>query len=182
MFIKKNLPLIISSAICTIIVVIYFILGIQTWSNLQPNYIFLNVVLLILFLTPYGLSVWFTVENLRVKPLQFQNKKFRIFLIVVSVLSFLIFLFYFIYGLKGVCSLSQTIEEIKRGIVYSEVYTQEQLLSYESKLLARNIFAFVSTIVLFTNYVYQTIILFIRKLNNTSATTKSTFHNNWKSE
>ena len=92
------------------------------------------------------------------------------------------FLFYFIYGLKGVCSLSQTIEEIKRGIVYSEVYTQEQLLSYESKLLARNIFAFVSTIVLFTNYVYQTIILFIRKLNNTSATTKSTFHNNWKSE
>ena len=181
MFNKKNLPIIILSSISSIIVVIYLVIGIQAISGLQAKYILLNTVTSIIFLIPFAFSMLFTVKNLKSNKLCSNNKKYLIFLITVSVISFLIFLFYFIYSLKGIRSLTQAIEDIKIGVIYSETYTKEQLLNYENKLLARNIFAFVSNIVLFVNYSYQSIVFFKSKLNN-SATSTTIYKDNRESE
>lgn len=185
---KKDMFIIILNIICTFIAIAYLVIGLIILSNLNLNSILTNVFTSIIFLIPYCFSIWFAIKNLKtnkLKPINPNNKKLsrnQTVLIITGIFSTLIFIFFFVYGLKGIFSLQQSIKDITSGVSYSNIYTSEQLLYHEHKLLTYNIFIFISNAVLFANYIYQATVYYLTMLNNTRITTNTTFNNNRKSE
>ena len=160
---NKKIFLLISNLICAFGVLVYIFIAVKTLLQINSNYLFINITTSVIFLVPFGLSIFFALKSATNIPNfdAHKSKFWKTLIIIVSIICLAIFLFFFIYGIKGIISQVEAINGVKEGLIVSDTYTQDQLIAYFGKFLNRNIFSTVLGVVLFLNYLLSSVILFL---------------------
>lgn len=158
---NKKLFLLVSNLICGLGVLFYIFIAIKTLLQINSNHLFTNIITSIIYLIPFGFSLFFALKSVTSPP-NFDARKFKFckaLIIIISIICLVVFLFFFIYGIKGIGSQIEAINGAKEGLIISNIYTQEQLIAYFSRSLNRNIFSTILSVILFLNYIFSSIIL-----------------------
>lgn len=169
---NKKLFLLVNNLICGLGVLFYIFIAIKTLLQINSNHLFTNIITSIIYLIPFGFSLFFALKSATPPPPNFDARKskfWKAIILIISIICLAIFLFFFIYGIKGIVSQIEAINGAKEGLIISDIYTQDQLITYFRKALNKNIFSTIFGAVLFLNYIFSAIVMF---LNNT--TTNST--------
>lgn len=169
---NKKIFLLISNLICAFGVLVYIFIAVKTLLQINSNYLFINITTSVIFLVPFGMSIFFALKSATNIPNfdAHKSKFWKTLIIIVSIICLAIFLFFFIYGIKGIISQVEAINGVREGLIVSDIYTQDQLIAYFGKFLNKNIFSTVFDVVLFLNYLLSSVILFLNvtTISNTS--------------
>lgn len=177
---NKKLFLLVSNLICGLGVLFYIFIAIKTLLQINSNHLFTNMITSIIYLIPFGFSLFFALKSATPPPPNFDARKskfWKTLILIISIICLAIFLFFFIYGIKGIVSQIEAINGAKEGLIISDIYTQDQLIAYFRKTLNKNIFSTIFGVILFLNYIFSATVMF---LNNT--TTNSTIKRSRKCE
>lgn len=177
---NKKLFLLVSNLICGLGVLFYIFIAIKTLLQINSNHLFTNIITSIIYLIPFGFSLFFALKSATPTP-NFDARKskfWKTLILIVSIICLAIFLFFFIYGIKGIVSQIEAINGAKEGLIISDIYTQDQLITYFRKALNKNIFSTIFGVVLFLNYLLSSVILFL----NVATISNISLHNSRKCE
>lgn len=157
---NKKLFLLVSNLICGLGVLFYIFIAIKTLLQINSNHLFTNIITSIIYLIPFGFSLFFALKSATPPNFDARKSKFwKTLILIVSIICLAIFLFFFIYGIKGTVSQIEAINGAKEGLIISDIYTQDQLIIYFRKALNKNIFSTIFGVVLFLNYIFSSMTL-----------------------
>lgn len=159
---KNHIVLIFFNIICLTVMIGYSYTAIKVLTTLSNHsQILLNIFLLFLFLVPYIMFLIFSINIFKNRPLN-KTKVAQWIILISTIICLIIAAAFIYYGSVGVASTLEGIVGVKEGYVFSEIYSQEQLLTYFTQTLYRNIFSVFASVIFFISYIWSAVSLFLK--------------------
>lgn len=159
---KNHIILIFLNIICLVVMIGYSYTAIRILTTLNnPSQILLNMFLFFLFLVPYIMFLIFSINILKTRPIG-KTKTVQWIILISTIVCLVVAVIFIYYGSVGIASTLEGIVGVKEGYIFSETYSQEQLLKYFTQTLYRNIFSVFASVVFFICYVWSAVSLFFK--------------------
>lgn len=159
---KRKVFLILLNFLCLATFVWFVVSFINTVLLVGNSNVLTSILSCLLFLVPYFCFILFSV-------LIFKNQYFshskdgtlvRCLLVAISVVCLVIAVFYLNNNISSLISAIDAIDGIKNGSIYSNLYTQSQLLRLQKELIAHNVCLICSNSIFLISYICSATILF----------------------